>query len=66
MSLFRLDASIRTVGSHSREIADVVEREWRADHRGVGTARPPLALHHVGALAAVGTAGPDAGIHSEQ
>lgn len=30
MSLFRLDASIRTVGSHSREIADVVEREWRA------------------------------------
>jgi FMN-dependent NADH-azoreductase len=30
MSLFRLDASIRTEGSHSREIADIVEREWRA------------------------------------
>jgi len=28
-SLFRLDASIRTEGSHSREIADIVEREWR-------------------------------------
>jgi FMN-dependent NADH-azoreductase len=28
MTLFRLDASIRTVGSHSREIADIVEREW--------------------------------------
>jgi FMN-dependent NADH-azoreductase len=29
MSLFRLDASIRTEGSHSRHLADVVEREWR-------------------------------------
>jgi FMN-dependent NADH-azoreductase len=29
VSLFRLDASIRTEGSHSRQIADVVEREWR-------------------------------------
>jgi FMN-dependent NADH-azoreductase len=29
MSLFRLDASIRHEGSHSRQIADVVEREWR-------------------------------------
>lgn len=29
MSLFRLDASIRTEGSHSRQIADIVEREWR-------------------------------------
>jgi len=32
MSLYRLDASIRTEGSHSREIADVVEREWRRHH----------------------------------
>ncbi len=32
MSLFRLDASIRTEGSHSREIADIVEREWRQGH----------------------------------
>ncbi len=30
MDLFRLDASIRTEGSHSRAIADIVEREWRA------------------------------------
>ena len=29
MSLFRLDASIRTEGSHSRQIANIVEREWR-------------------------------------
>jgi FMN-dependent NADH-azoreductase len=34
MSLFRLDASIRTDGSHSREIADIVEREWLADYPG--------------------------------
>ncbi|SCL37305.1 FMN-dependent NADH-azoreductase [Micromonospora pallida] len=32
MSLFRLDASIRVEGSHSREIADIVEDEWRAAH----------------------------------
>src|ERR1700729_3482058 len=29
MSLFRLDASIRNEGSHSRQIADAVEQEWR-------------------------------------
>lgn len=28
MTLFRLDASIRTKGSASREIADIVEQEW--------------------------------------
>jgi len=28
MSLFRLDASIREEGSHSRRIADIVQREW--------------------------------------
>jgi FMN-dependent NADH-azoreductase len=32
MSLFRLDASMRVEGSHSRAIADIVEREWRAGH----------------------------------
>jgi FMN-dependent NADH-azoreductase len=32
MSLFRLDASIRVEGSHSREIADIVEAEWVAGH----------------------------------
>ncbi|ORM30583.1 NAD(P)H-dependent oxidoreductase [Williamsia sp. 1135] len=32
MTLFRLDASIRVEGSHSRAIADIVEREWRVGH----------------------------------
>ena len=32
MSLFRLDASIRVEGSHSRAIADIVEQEWRNTH----------------------------------
>jgi FMN-dependent NADH-azoreductase len=32
MTLFRLDASIRVDGSHSREIADIVEAEWRGAH----------------------------------
>ena len=30
MPLFRLDASIRVEGSHSRDIADIAEREWLA------------------------------------
>ena len=30
MTLFRLDASIRIEGSHSRDIADIAEREWLA------------------------------------
>jgi FMN-dependent NADH-azoreductase len=34
MKLYRLDASIRSDGSHSRSIADVVEQEWRAAHPG--------------------------------
>jgi FMN-dependent NADH-azoreductase len=43
MSLFRLDASIRVDGSHSREIADIVEQEWRS-------ARPasPVVRRHIG------------------
>src|ERR1019366_9097362 len=32
MSLFRLDASIRTEGSVSRAIADIVEESWRQDN----------------------------------
>ena len=32
MTLFRLDASIRTEGSASREIADIVENEWLDRH----------------------------------
>jgi FMN-dependent NADH-azoreductase len=34
MTLFRLDASIRTDGSHSRQLADTVQREWNAAHPG--------------------------------
>ncbi len=34
MTLFRLDASIRTHGSASREIADLVEEEWLEAHPG--------------------------------
>jgi FMN-dependent NADH-azoreductase len=43
MSLFRLDASIRVDGSHSREIADIVEQEWRSAHPG-----SPIVRRHVG------------------
>ncbi|MGY5883000.1 FMN-dependent NADH-azoreductase [Modestobacter lacusdianchii] len=43
MSLFRLDASIRVEGSASREIADIVEREWRAENPDA-----PVTRRHVG------------------
>jgi FMN-dependent NADH-azoreductase len=43
MSLFRLDASIRVEGSVSREIADIVETEWRA-----GNPDAPVTRRHVG------------------
>jgi FMN-dependent NADH-azoreductase len=32
MTLFRLDASIRTEGSHSRALADIAQREWSVVH----------------------------------
>jgi FMN-dependent NADH-azoreductase len=43
MSLYRLDASIRVEGSHSRAIADIVEQEWR-------NANPsePIIRRHIG------------------
>jgi FMN-dependent NADH-azoreductase len=43
MSLYRLDASIRVEGSHSRAIADIVKQEWR-------NARPsePVVRRHIG------------------
>lgn len=43
MSLFRLDSSIRVDGSHSREIADIVEQQWRAAHP-----TAPVVTRHVG------------------
>jgi FMN-dependent NADH-azoreductase len=42
-SLFRLDASIRVEGSHSREIADIVEQEWRSAHPD-----EPIIRRHIG------------------
>jgi FMN-dependent NADH-azoreductase len=39
MSLFRLDASIRVEGSASREIADIVEAEWRAGNPDIPVTR---------------------------
>jgi FMN-dependent NADH-azoreductase len=43
MSLYRLDASIRVDGSHSRAIADIVEQEWRNTHPD-----EPIIRRHVG------------------
>src|SRR5216684_5992077 len=43
MSLYRLGASIRVEGSHSRAIADIVEQEWR--NAGPGE---PIIRRHVG------------------
>ncbi len=43
MSLFRLDASIKVEGSASREIADIVEAEWRA-----GNPDAPVTRRHLG------------------
>jgi FMN-dependent NADH-azoreductase len=49
MTLFRLDSSIRTDGSVTRELADTVESTWRAEHpegivvrRDVGSAPLPV------------------------
>jgi FMN-dependent NADH-azoreductase len=44
MSLFRLDASIRTEGSHSRQIADIVEQEWRNAHPAAPVARREIGI----------------------
>ncbi|HEX4427883.1 MAG TPA: NAD(P)H-dependent oxidoreductase [Frankiaceae bacterium] len=64
MTLFRLDASIRTEGSHSRQIADLVESEWRDANpqahiirRHVGTEPIPATAW----AAAVSAAGVDRG-----
>jgi FMN-dependent NADH-azoreductase len=43
MSLFRLDASIRVEGSHSRQLADIVEQEWRSACPG-----EPVVTRHIG------------------
>jgi FMN-dependent NADH-azoreductase len=45
MSLFRLDASIRTEGSHSRRIADIVEAEWRTANPGDSVVNREIGIH---------------------
>jgi FMN-dependent NADH-azoreductase len=42
VSLFRLDASIRADGSHSREIADLVEKPWLDFHPDVPVVKRDL------------------------
>jgi len=51
MSLFRLDASIRIDGSHSREIADIVEAEWTTGHPDSVITRRHLGIDPVPATA---------------
>ncbi len=47
MSLYRLDASIRVDGSHSRAIADIVEQEWRSAHPTAPVVRRHLGIEPV-------------------
>ena len=51
MSLFRLDASIRAEGSHSRAIADIVEQEWRSGRPDEPVTRRLIGLEPVPATA---------------
>ena len=51
MSLFRLDASIRVEGSHSRAIADIVEQEWRNAHPGESVIRRHVGVEPIPATA---------------
>jgi FMN-dependent NADH-azoreductase len=45
MSLFRLDASIRDEGSHSRALADIAQATWREANPGVEVVRRDIGLH---------------------
>ncbi|GAA1427389.1 NAD(P)H-dependent oxidoreductase [Microlunatus lacustris] len=59
MTLFRLDASIRIDGSHSREVADLVESEWATTHPDDDVVRRHVGTEPVSATAwaaAVGAA----------
>jgi FMN-dependent NADH-azoreductase len=51
MSLYRLDASIRVEGSHSREIADIVEQEWRDARPGEAVVRRRIGVDPIPATA---------------
>ncbi len=51
MSLFRLDASIRSVGSTSRAIADIVEESWREDNADASVSRRSVGIEPIPATA---------------
>jgi len=51
MTLYRLDASIRVEGSHSRAIADIVEQEWRNAHPGESVIRRHVGVDPIPATA---------------
>jgi FMN-dependent NADH-azoreductase len=51
MSLFRLDASFRTEGSHSRAVADIVEQAWLEANPGATVVRRHLGADPVPATA---------------
>jgi FMN-dependent NADH-azoreductase len=51
MSLFRLDASIRTEGSTSRALGDIVEAEWSAAHPGAAITRRHIGVEPLPATA---------------
>jgi len=51
MSLFRLDASIRSEGSVSRAIADIVESSWRDENPDAPVTRRSIGLEPVPATA---------------
>jgi FMN-dependent NADH-azoreductase len=51
MTLFRLDASIRTEGSTSRALGDIVERAWHEAHPSAGVVRRHVGTEPVPATA---------------
>src|SRR5690349_12558486 len=51
MSLLRVDASLRAEGSHSRELADIVEQEWLAGRPGTAVVRRDVGLDPLPATA---------------
>ena len=51
MSLFRLDASIRTEGSVSRAIADTVQQAWQAERPGQAVTRREIGIDPLPATA---------------
>jgi FMN-dependent NADH-azoreductase len=55
MTLFRLDASIRTEGSTSRALGDIVERGWQEAHPSADVVR-----RHIGTEPFPATAWADA------